>query len=226
MLTVSSLNVSLAGAKILRDVAFSLTQGATTVLIGRNGAGKTTLLRAVMGLVPAESGSVLLDGKEMLALPAFARAPAGIGYAPEDRRLIPDFTVEENIVLPGHALKLPQAEIRRRLEKVYALLPELHVMRARPGNGVSGGQGKMVALGRALMVAEKLLMLDEPFQGLAPALALDYARTLSRLRESMRDLTLLITESSPNLLKSVADETLLIERGAVTLQPRETQSAA
>ncbi|MGD9479642.1 ABC transporter ATP-binding protein [Shinella sp. G-2] len=226
MLTVSSLNVSLAGAKILRDVAFSLTPGATTVLIGRNGAGKTTLLRAVMGLVPAESGSVLLDGKEMLALPAFARAPAGIGYAPEDRRLIPDFTVEENIVLPGQALKLPQAEIRRRLEKVYALLPELHVMRARPGNGVSGGQGKMVALGRALMVAEKLLMLDEPFQGLAPALALDYARTLSRLRETMRDLTLLITESSPNLLKSVADETLLIERGAVTLQPRETQSAA
>ena len=226
MLTVSSLNVSLAGAKILRDVTFSLKPGATTVLIGRNGAGKTTLLRAVMGLVPAESGSVLLDGNEMLALPAFARAPAGIGYAPEDRRLIPDFTVEENIVLPGQALKLPQAEIRRRLEKVYALLPELHVMRARPGNGVSGGQGKMVALGRALMVAEKLLMLDEPFQGLAPALALDYARTLSRLRETMRDLTLLITESSPNLLKSVADDTLLIERGAVTLQPRETQSAA
>ena len=226
MLTVSSLNVSLAGAKILRDVTFSLKPGATTVLIGRNGAGKTTLLRAVMGLVPAESGSVLLDGNEMLALPAFARAPAGVGYAPEDRRLIPDFTVEENIVLPGQALKLPQAEIRRRLEKVYALLPELHVMRARPGNGVSGGQGKMVALGRALMVAEKLLMLDEPFQGLAPALALDYARTLSRLRETMRDLTLLITESSPNLLKSVADDTLLIERGAVTLQPRETQSAA
>ena len=84
----------------------------------------------------------------------------------------------------------------------------------------------MVALGRALMVAEKLLMLDEPFQGLAPALALDYARTLSRLRETMRDLTLLITESSPNLLKSVADEMLLIERGAVTLQPLETQTSA
>lgn len=226
MLTVSSLNVSLAGAKILRDVAFSLKPGATTVLIGRNGAGKTTLLRAIMGLVPAESGAVTLDGRELLPLPAFARAPAGIGYAPEDRRLIPEFSVEDNIVLPGQALKLPQAEIRRRLEKVYALLPELHTMRARPGNGVSGGQGKMVALGRALMVAEKLLMLDEPFQGLAPALALDYARTLSRLRETMRDLTLLITESSPNLLKSVADETLLIERGAVTLQPQETQTAA
>ena len=225
MLTVSSLNVSLAGAKILRDVAFPLKPGATTVLIGRNGAGKTTLLRAIMGLVPAESGSVALDGLELLALPAFARAPVGIGYAPEDRRLIPEFSVEDNI-LPGQALKLPQAEIRKRLEKVYALLPELHTMRARPGNGVSGGQGKMVALGRALMVAEKLLMLDEPFQGLAPALALDYARTLSRLRETMRDLTLLITESSPNLLKSVADETLLIERGAVTLQPLETQTAA
>lgn len=218
MLTVSSLNVSLAGAKILRDVTFTLKPGATTVLIGRNGAGKTTLLRAIMGLTPAESGSAALDGRQLLSLPAFARAPVGIGYAPEDRRLIPEFSVEDNIILPGQALKLPQGEIKSRLEKVYALLPELHTMRARPGNGVSGGQGKMVALGRALMVAEKLLMLDEPFQGLAPALALDYARTLSRLRETMRDLTLLITESSPNLLKSVADETLIIERGAVTLQ--------
>jgi ABC-type branched-subunit amino acid transport system ATPase component len=225
MLTVSSLNVSLAGAKILRDVGFSLKPGATTVLIGRNGAGKTTLLRAIVGLTPVESGSVALDGRELLPLPAFARAPAGIGYAPEDRRLIPEFSVEENIILPGQALKLPQAQIKDRLEKVYMLLPELRTMRARPGNGVSGGQGKMVALGRALMVAEKLLMLDEPFQGLAPALALDYARTLSRLRENMRDLTLLITESSPNLLKSVADETLLIERGAVTLQTARQTAA-
>ena len=225
MLTVSSLNVSLAGAKILRDVTFTLKPGATTVLIGRNGAGKTTLLRAIMGLTPSESGSAALDGRQLLPLPAFARAPAGIGYAPEDRRLIPEFSVEDNIILPGQALKLPQAEIKSRLEKVYAPLPELHTMRARPGNGVSGGQGKMVALGRALMVAEKLLMLDEPFQGLAPALALDYARTLSRLRETMRDLTLLITESSPNLLKSVADETLLIERGAVTLQSPDAEAA-
>lgn len=226
MLTVSSLDVSLAGAKILRDVTFSLKPGVTTILIGRNGAGKTTLLRAIMGLVPADSGSIVLDGKDILPLAAFARAPAGIGYAPEDRRLIPEFSVEDNILLPGQALKLSRAEIKRRLEKVYALLPELHIMRARPGNGVSGGQGKMVALGRALMVAEKLLMLDEPFQGLAPALALDYARTLSRLRETMRDLALFITESSPNLLKSVADETLLIERGAVNIQPRETQMTA
>jgi ABC-type branched-subunit amino acid transport system ATPase component len=225
MLTVSSLNVSLAGAKILRDVTFTLKPGATTVLIGRNGAGKTTLLRAIMGLTPAESGSAALDGRQLLPLPAFGRAPSGIGYAPEDRRLIPEFSVEDNIILPGQALKLPQAEIKSRLEKVYALLPELHTMRARPGNGVSGGQGKMVALGRALMVAEKLLMLDEPFQGLAPALALDYARTLSRLRETMRDLTLLITESSPNLLKSVADETLLIERGAVALQSPDAEAA-
>lgn len=225
MLTVSSLNVSLAGAKILRDVTLTLKPGATTVLIGRNGAGKTTLLRAIMGLTPAESGSAALDGRQLLPLPAFGRAPAGIGYAPEDRRLIPEFSVEDNIILPGQALKLPQSEIKSRLEKVYALLPELHMMRARPGNGVSGGQGKMVALGRALMVAEKLLMLDEPFQGLAPALALDYARTLSRLRETMRDLTLLITESSPNLLKSVADETLLIERGAVTLQSPDAEAA-
>ncbi|WP_461667933.1 ABC transporter ATP-binding protein [Paenochrobactrum sp. BZR 201-1] len=224
MLTVSSINVSLAGALILRDVSFELKSGATTVLIGRNGAGKTTLLRAIMGLIPTEKGSIALSGTELLPLPSFARAPLGIGYAPEDRRLIPEFSVEDNIVLPGLAIKLSQSEIRKRLEKVYGLLPELQVMRDRPGNGVSGGQGKMVALGRALMVAEKVLMLDEPFQGLAPALALEYARTLGKLRENMRDLTLLITESSPNLLKAIADVTLLIERGAVTVQDQETRA--
>jgi branched-chain amino acid transport system ATP-binding protein len=148
-------------------------------------------------------------------LPAHARAGQGVGYAPEDRRLIPAFNVEENILLPALAVNMPAPERARRLAEVYDLLPQLAAMRARPGGGVSGGQGKMVALGRALMVADRVLMLDEPFQGLAPALALDYARTLGRLRDSRPDLALLVTESSPHLLDALADETLVIERGVI-----------
>lgn len=217
MLGLSSLNVDIAGIHILRDVSIELKPGVTTVLVGRNGAGKTTLLRSIMGLLPVRSGTVTLDGVDLTARPSFARAGFGIGYAPEDRRLIPEFTIEDNITLPAIALKFTPPEIKRRLDEVYGLLPELETMRKRPGGGVSGGQGKMVALGRALMVSEKVIMLDEPFQGLAPALALDYARTLGRLRELKPGLAIFITESSPQLLKNVTDVMLRIERGVIII---------
>jgi len=215
MLSLSSVSASIAGIPILRDISFELKPGLTTVLIGRNGAGKTTLLRTIMGLLPATSGSIKVDGTELTTLPAYARAGLGIGYAPEDRRLIPEFTIEDNLLLPALALKLSRAESEERLAHVYRLLPELEGMRKRPGGGVSGGQGKMVALGRALMVTRSALLLDEPFQGLAPALALEYARTLGRLREQLPELTLFITESSPHLLADISDEMIRIERGSI-----------
>lgn len=221
MLSVENISVSIAGVRVLRDVSFGIAERKTTVLIGRNGAGKTTTLRAIMGLLPLDSGSVRLDGNEISGAPAYRRAHLGIGYAPEDRRLVAEMSVAENVRLPALALKLDKAETSRRLDEVYALLPDLHTMRDRPGGGVSGGQGKMVALGRALMVAQKLLLLDEPFQGLAPALALAYARTLGDVRKQRPELALLITESSPSLLNTIADRTLQIERGEI-LSPSQT----
>lgn len=215
MLSLNNVQVSIGGVCILRNVTFDVTQGKTTVLIGRNGAGKTTTLRAIMGLVGLSGGKIHLGSGDLSNSPAYRRAHAGIGYAPEDRRLVAELSVEENIKLPALALKLDKSDIRHRLEEVYSLLPELHAMRARPGGGVSGGQGKMVALGRALTVAHKVLMLDEPFQGLAPALALSYARTLGELRKRRPGLALLITESTPALLEAIADRTLRIERGEV-----------
>lgn len=215
MLSVEKVSVSIAGVRVLREISFEIAERQTTVLIGRNGAGKTTTLRAIMGLLPLDDGSVRLDGDEISGSPAYRRAHLGIGYAPEDRRLVAEMSVAENIRLPALALSLSDAETSRRLEEVYALLPDLHTMRYRPGGGVSGGQGKMVALGRALMVAQKLLLLDEPFQGLAPALALAYARTLGDLRRQRPDLALLITESSPSLLDTISDRTLQIERGEI-----------
>lgn len=215
MLTLDKIQVSIEGIRVLRDVSCDIVERKTTVLIGRNGAGKTTTLRAIMGLIGLDSGAIRLDRDSLDQSPAYHRARAGIGYAPEDRRLVAEISVEENIVLPGLALKLDKGEIKRRLDEIYALLPQLHVMRGRPGGGVSGGQGKMVALGRALLVARKVLLLDEPFQGLAPALALDYARTLGELRKHRPELALLVTESSPVLLDKIADRTLQIERGEI-----------
>jgi branched-chain amino acid transport system ATP-binding protein len=222
MLSLDNVQVSIEGVRVLRDVSCRIEERKTTVLIGRNGAGKTTTLRAIMGLLPLDDGAIRLDDDDLVKSPAHHRAQAGIGYAPEDRRLVAELSVEENIRLPALALKLNKIETKRRLDEVYALLPQLHTMRERPGGGVSGGQGKMVALGRALMVARKVLLLDEPFQGLAPALALDYARTLGELRKHRPELALLITESSPALLDKIADRTLQIERGEILAKPTET----
>ncbi|OKO81594.1 ATP-binding cassette domain-containing protein [Bradyrhizobium sp. NAS96.2] len=225
MLRLDKVSVSIEGVRVLRKVSCDIIARKTTVLIGRNGAGKTTTLRAIMGLIAHDEGSIHLDADDLGSRPAYTRARAGIGYAPEDRRLIPELSVEENIRLPALALNLDKPEIVRRLDEIYTLLPELHVMRSRPAGGVSGGQGKMVALGRALMVARKVLLLDEPFQGLAPALALDYARTLGELRKHRPELALLITESSPALLDRVADRTLQIERGEILVPSTKDDKA-
>lgn len=215
MVDIENMHVAINGIPILRGVSLSLEAGKTTTLIGRNGAGKTTTLRAFMGLLPMQSGTVTLKGESIGATPAYKRAHQGIGYAPEDRRLVPEFTVEDNIMVPALALGLTVAERTRRLEEIYALMPLLEQMRKRPGGGVSGGQGKMVALGRALMIARYALVLDEPFQGLAPALALEYARTLGKLRSERPELAMLVTESSPALLEEIADTTVQIERGEI-----------
>jgi branched-chain amino acid transport system ATP-binding protein len=216
MLTMENVRVSIGGIPILRDVTVELADGRTTILIGRNGAGKTTILRTIMGLLPLENGQIFLDGMDLGAVANHRRAALGIGYAPEDRRLIADFTVEENLLLPALALKFSADLRRQRLESVYELLPELTVLRHRRGGVLSGGQGKMVALARALMVGTRVVLLDEPFQGLAPALVLNYAETLARVRDQRQDLTLLVTESSPRLLEKIVDRSLLIERGHVT----------
>jgi len=215
MLELRDVDVSIAGTQILRKVSFAIREGETVALIGRNGAGKTTTLRAVMGLAPLDGGALAFDGRDLASVPAHRRPALGIGYAPEDRRLFSAFTVEQNILLPGRVARLESGEIARRLERAYSILPELREMADRPAGSVSGGQGKMVALARALMLGVRLVLLDEPFQGLAPALAHRYAEALRALRDIDASLTLVITESNPVLLKRFAERTLVIERGEV-----------
>ncbi len=215
MLQLKSLDASIGIIPILRGIDVGLQAAETVALIGRNGAGKTTLLRTIMGFTKVTRGEILFEGAPVTALHPPKRPALGIGYAPEDRRLFSAFTVEENILLPAQAAGLDKGETRRRLERAYHILPELKAMTDRPGGAVSGGQGKMVALARALMLGTKLVMLDEPFQGLAPALAQRYAEALRTLRDTDHSVTLIITESNPALLRGFADRTLVIERGEV-----------
>ncbi|MFC7543024.1 ABC transporter ATP-binding protein [Siccirubricoccus deserti] len=167
MLELHDLSVDIAGVPVLRRVHLNVPPGGRVALIGRNGAGKTTTLRALMGLLPVREGRITIDGRDATALPAHHRPRLGIGYAPEERRLFGSFSVRENMLLPAQVLKLPAAEIARRLDAVFTLLPELQDLAPRRAAGLSGGQGKMVALGRALMVGTRAVLLDEPFQGLA-----------------------------------------------------------
>ncbi len=214
-LDVDGLSVYLGGATVVRGISLRVDRGATVGLLGRNGAGKTTTLRAVMGLVPVCAGRVTLLGEEVEGEPAHWRARRGVGYAPEDRRMISALTVEDNLWLPANACGLPHQAAAQRLAWIFEILPELEPLRKRWAASLSGGQQKIVALGRALMAGQELLLLDEPFQGLAPALARRYAEALSQLRERDRQVAILISESNPALLADVAQKTYTIERGEI-----------
>ena len=212
MLRVESLDVAIQSVQILRGVSLELAAGTMTGLIGRNGAGKTTLMKSVMGLLKASRGKIEWEGKDLRALHTHERSRLGIGYMPEDRRLIPDLTVEENILVPAWALKAPDA--RERLKKVYEYIPELPAFAPRKGLQLSGGQQKLAALGRALMCGTKLLLLDEPFEGVAPALARRLAEVIAGLKAE--GLSVLVSESDLQHSERMVDRVLAIDRGVVS----------
>ena len=212
MLRIANLEVSIQSVQILRGVSLELPDGTMAGLIGRNGAGKTTLMKSIMGLLKADRGTVEFDGSDLLAAPTHTRTRLGIGYMPEDRRLIPDLTVEENILLPAWALGLPDAEAR--LEKVYSLIPEVREFGPRKGLQLSGGQQKLAALGRALMCGTKLLLLDEPFEGVAPALAGRLVEVVAALkREGM---SVIVSESDLQHSERMVDRVFVIDRGSLS----------
>jgi branched-chain amino acid transport system ATP-binding protein len=212
MLKLSGVNVSIQAVHILRDVSFEVPAGTMVGLIGRNGAGKTTLMKSVMGLLKASSGTIQAEGRDLRAVPTHERTRLGIGYMPEDRRLIPDLTVEENVLVPAWAAKLPDA--RQRLEKVYRLIPEVRAFGPRKGSQLSGGQQKLAALGRALMCGTKLLLLDEPFEGVAPALAQRLVEVVGELRKE--GMSVIVSESDLQHSERMVDRLFVIDRGALS----------
>ncbi|MEO0315314.1 MAG: transporter [Pseudomonadota bacterium] len=213
MLKIDHVSASIAGNTVLRSISTEFNAGQLLAVVGRNGAGKTTLLRAIMGLLPLSAGTIAMNGEDLSRVPAHRRTSLGIGYAPEDRVMYPTFSVEGNLRLPCDVLGLDATEIDRRLARVLEVVPQLREMLPRSGSALSGGQGKMAALGRALMVGTRLVLLDEPFQGLAPVLANQYAESLRKLHEIAPELCIVVTESNRSLLRDLPDATLILERG-------------
>jgi len=210
MLEVRSLHVAIDSVVALRGLSVEVGSGKMVGLVGRNGAGKTTLMRTLMGHLAPTSGSIAFAGRDLLALPAHGRAGLGIGYMPEDRGLVPELTVEENILVP---LWVNRALVTEdRLALVYRVLPELVEMRGRRALLLSGGQQKLVALARALAAGTRLLLLDEPFEGVAPALSKRLADVIASLKGS--EVSVLIAQSDLNHARRLVDTEFVVERGA------------
>jgi len=210
LIHLESAQVSIQNVEVLRGLALTIAPGQLVGLIGRNGAGKTTVMRTLMGHLPLLGGSLSFDGNNLQGQAAHERARLGIGYMPEDRGLVPELTVEENICVP--LWTQPVLPLKERLEFVYQVLPELLPMRERKAMLLSGGQQKMVALARALTIGQRLLLLDEPFEGVAPALSQRLSEVVGGLRGS--GLSVLISQSDQNHASSMLDATVVIERGA------------
>lgn len=210
-LKLENVEVSIQAAPILRGVSLEVGTGERMGLVGRNGAGKTTVMRTITGLASMSSGKVIWNDEDITAMPPRDRARLGFGYMPEDRRLVPDLTVEENMLLP--AWVNDQIDGPKGLQFVYDLMPELTKMAPRKALLLSGGQQKMVALGRALIAGRKLLLLDEPFEGVAPALAKRISEVITSLKGE--GLSVLIAQSELSHSLDLLQRESVIERGEI-----------
>jgi len=212
MLEIKDLDVDIGVVPVLRGVELGVPTGQMCGLIGRNGAGKTTLMRSVMGALRARAGRIEIGDRDVTGEPGHRRAHLGIGYMPEDRRLVPDLTAEDNILVPVWATR--SADYQKRLDWIYGLIPEVAAFRERHATELSGGQQKMVALARALIVGTKLLLLDEPTEGIAPVLARRFVEILRGLKAEGE--SVLVAESNDKHIAGLLDRSYVIERGSIT----------
>ncbi len=213
MLKVEHLNQYYGGSHILRDLSFEVPTGQVTCLLGRNGVGKTTLLKCLMGLVPARTGTVSLDGREITTAASHLRVKAGIGYVPQGREIFPRLTVEENLRM-GLATRPAGTPIP---ERIFEMFPVLKQMLGRRGGDLSGGQQQQLAIGRALAFGPKLLILDEPTEGIQPSIIKDIERAIRVLAEE-GSMAILLVEQYYDFARSLAGQYLLMERGEFILR--------
>ena len=213
MLEVSSINQFYGGSHILRDVSLRASAGQVTVVLGRNGVGKSTLLKSIMGLVPIESGSITLAGQVIDRAAPFDRVRAGVGYVPQGREIFGRLTVQENLAM-GLASKPAGTPLPQQL---FEWFPVLHEMRNRRGGDLSGGQQQQLAIARALAAGPKLLVLDEPTEGIQPSIIKDIGRVIRQLA-SQGDMAILLVEQYYDFARDLADSYVVMERGAVRAQ--------
>ena len=209
MLTVNSVSVKIGAILALKNFTLDIKKGEMISLIGRNGAGKTTLLKSIMGVNKLANGTIKFNDLDLNNSASHERAALGIGYMPEDRGLIPELTVEENILLPSWSIK--SLDSNNRLTLVYQIMPELKEMSERKALLLSGGQQKMAALGRALVSGTQLLLLDEPFEGAAPALSQRLSEVIKGLKK--QNMSIILSQSEQNHTEDIFDKKFLIERG-------------
>jgi branched-chain amino acid transport system ATP-binding protein len=215
MLEVEAINTYRGQAQILRQVSFSVGEKESVCLVGRNGAGKTTTIDSIIGLLPLRSGKITFQGVDISSLPPYKRARLGIGYAPEDSGIFPDLTVAENFQIcrwlaqsSGRAAQAADTD-----ERVFALFPEVRQLFERRGLHLSGGQKKMVAIARAMMLSPAILLLDEPFEGLAPVVVTRLIEAVKKIKELK--ISVLIAESNLANASRVADRIHVIDRGEI-----------
>ncbi|HEX6155051.1 MAG TPA: urea ABC transporter ATP-binding subunit UrtE [Burkholderiales bacterium] len=206
---VKQLNQYYGGSHILRDVAFEVPAGKVTALLGRNGVGKTTLLRSLMGLVPIRTGRVLFENLDLTKAKPNERARAGLGYVPQGREIFPRLTVEENLLMG--APKVP--------ERIFEMFPVLKSMLGRRGGDLSGGQQQQLAIGRALAMKPRLLILDEPTEGIQPSIIKEIERAIRALAAT-GEMAILLVEQYYDFARSLADQYLVMERGEIVARGR------
>jgi len=211
MLEIAGLQAYYGRAHILQGVGFSMERGEVLALMGRNGAGKSTTMKAVMGLVPPAGGSVVFEGQPVQGREPFEIARLGIGYVPEDRRVFSELTVMENLSVAQRPAR-PDAP-HWTPERLFALFPNLGRMRDRPGGAMSGGEQQMLTIARTLMGNPRLVLLDEPSEGLAPVIVEEMAKTILALKSE--GLTVLISEQNLHFAGNVADRAAIIEKGVI-----------
>ncbi|MFM9882222.1 MAG: urea ABC transporter ATP-binding subunit UrtE [Burkholderiales bacterium] len=210
MLSITQLNQYYGGSHILRNVSFDVPHGKVTTLLGRNGVGKTTLLKTLMGLVAARAGTIRFGEREITGIASHERVRAGIGYVPQGREIFPRLTVEENLRM-GLAVRGRNAKIP---ERIYEMFPVLRQMLRRRGGDLSGGQQQQLAIGRALAAEPKLLILDEPTEGIQPSIIKDIERVIRTLSAS-GEMAILLVEQYYDFARSLADQYLVMERGEI-----------
>ncbi|WP_043319308.1 urea ABC transporter ATP-binding subunit UrtE [Microbulbifer sp. HZ11] len=211
MIRIEKLNQKYGGTQILWDLDLDIAQGSCTCIMGRNGAGKTTLLKCLMGLLPASDGRILYEGNPIEGSPAQARAKLGIGYVPQGRDIFPLLTVEENLQI---GLPARRDGLKKIPERIFELFPVLKDMLHRRGGDLSGGQQQQLAIGRALVIAPKVLILDEPNEGIQPNIVRQIGEVVTKLNEE-DGLTVILVEQKLGFARRVGKEFRLMQKGAV-----------